>query len=83
MSALQEGAEQAEFLGAGGRDAPDRAVHPGRGGAGAHSTEAAPGRAAETQEAGLGLLTGATLPRLLLPLLRGSFPACRKPPPWR
>lgn len=81
LSTPQEGAEQAELLSTRGCDAQDRAVHPGRGGVGAHSAEAAPGREAEAQEAGLGLLTGATLLQLL-PLLWGSFPGCGKPPPW-
>lgn len=65
----QEGAEQAELLGTGGRDAQDCSVCPGRGGVGAHSAEAAPGGAAEAQEAGLRFLTGATPLRFLLPLL--------------
>lgn len=82
MSTPQEGAEQAEFLGTGGRDAQDRAVRSGCGGVGASSAEAAPGGAAEAREAGLRLLTGATPLRLLLPLLWGSFPGCGKPP-WR
>lgn len=81
LSTPQEGAEQAELLSTGGCDAQDRAMHPRSGGVGAHSAETAPGREAEEQEAGLRLLTGATLLRLL-PLLWGSFPGCRKPPPW-
>uniref|UniRef100_F6S0V8 Sperm flagellar 1 n=1 Tax=Equus caballus TaxID=9796 RepID=F6S0V8_HORSE len=73
------GAEQAELLGTRGRDAQDCPVCPGRGGAGAHSTEAAPGGTAEAHEAGHGLLTGATQVKLL-PLLWGSCPGSRKPP---
>lgn len=79
LSIPQEGAEQAELLGTRGRDAQDCPVCPGRGGAGAHSTEAAPGGTAEAQEAGHGLLTGATQVKLL-PLLWGSCPGSRKPP---
>lgn len=68
MSTLQEGAEQAELLGPRGCNAQDRAVRPRRGGAGAHSVEAALGGAEEAQEAGRGLLTGAT-PLTLLSML--------------
>lgn len=74
----QEGAEQTELLGTGGCDAQDRAMRAGRGGVSAHSAEAAPGGAAEAQEAAHQLLTGAT-PLKLLPLLCGSFPGGRKP----
>lgn len=74
----QEGAEQAELLGTRGRDAQDRAMRAWRGGVSAHSAEAAPGGAPEAQEAGRGLLTGAT-PLKFLPLLCGSFPGSGKP----
>lgn len=79
MSTLQEGAEQAEFLGAGGCDAPDRAVQPRCGGVGAHPTEAAPGRAAEAQEAGLRLLTGATYSGVLSPCSEGASQPAESP----
>ncbi|XP_064428941.1 sperm flagellar protein 1 isoform X1 [Mirounga angustirostris] len=58
----QEGAEQTELLGTGGCDAQDRAMRAGRGGVSAHSAEAAPGGAAEAQEAAHQLLTGAGSP---------------------
>lgn len=78
MSTLQEGAEKAELLSTRGCDAQDCTVRPGRGGVGAHSSEAAPGGAAEVQEAGNRLLTGVTSLRLL-PLLWGSFPGRESP----